>query len=201
MTVLAAFLQAHGLTGSDSPLLTKTAGRKDLCALFYALGFRRGAEIGVYSGRFSEQICLANPGVHLLCVDPWKAYADYHDPKNLQDKLDTAYDETQRRLAPYGCEIQRKTSTAAADGVPDGSLDFVYIDGNHAKSYVLADLHAWAKKVRSGGIVAGHDYEVRKRHDHLQVTDAVDEYTRQQGIRTFYVLMNDKTPSFFWVVA
>jgi hypothetical protein len=197
---LASFRHKHGLTGDAPVLATKSASRKDLCALFAAMGFRRGAEIGVWKGGFSELICQANPGVSLVCVDPWQSYDDYVDPKNVKEKIEGARLEAERRLAPYRCEIRRMTSTAAAATVPDGSLDFVFIDGNHAKAYVLADLEAWAPKVRSGGLVSGHDYELDRRHAHLQVRDAVDAFAQQHKIAPIYVVTNDKTPSFFWRV-
>lgn len=196
---LQKFLTRHGLAEGGDLRVSATAGRKDLCRLFHTLGYTRGAEIGVWQGRFSEQMCQANPGVRLLCVDPWHAYDDYGDPKNEQVRLDAAERETRIRLAPHGCEIKKMTSTAAADRVPNGSLDFAYIDANHGKHYVLADLAAWVPKVRSGGIAAGHDYELKKTHAHLEVREAVDEYMRIHKIAPIYILTNDKVPSFFWV--
>lgn len=200
VTALAAFCARHALQGAGPLLTSHTASRMDLCALFAASGYRRGAEIGVWKGGFSERLCQANPGLSLIAVDPWQAYDDYVDPKNVRLKIDAARREAEQRLAPYGCEIKPMTSTAAAGTVPDGSLDFVYIDGNHAKAYVLADLEAWAPKVRRGGIVSGHDYELEPRHAHLQVRDAVDDFARRHQVAPLYVLLNDKVPSYFWVV-
>lgn len=201
MTAFDAFRQKHGLTHpADGLAISTTAGRKELAALFGAMGYQRGTEIGVWEGQFSEQICQAVPGVTLTCVDPWKAYDDYVDPKNVETRIERAMLEAMWRLVPYGCDIKRMTSTAAAATVPDGSLDFVYIDGNHAKAYVLADLEAWAPKVRSGGIVSGHDYEITRKRAHLQVREAVDAFTRQRQIAPVYVVTHDKTPSFFWMV-
>lgn len=201
-TALSSFLLTHGLATSNDPVrVSTTAGRQHLCALFKAMGYTHGAEIGVWAGQFSEQICVANPGVQLICVDPWKAYDDYGDPKNDQARLSAARKEAMKRLEPYGCDLRRLTSTEAADGVPNGSLDFVYLDSNHAKPYVLADLEAWVPKVRSGGIVSGHDYEPVKRHAHLEVKEAVSEFTAIHKIAPVYVLANGKPPSFFWEVA
>lgn len=198
---LSAFCQRHGLACAETgPMVSQSAGRKDLGWLFAELGYQCGAEIGVWQGRFSEQLCLANPGVQLMCVDPWKAYEEYGDPKNDQSRLETARRETVRRLARYRCDIRRQTSIEAAATVPDRSLDFVYVDSNHAKAYVLADLDAWAPKVRSGGCVSGHDYELVPRHAHLEVKAAVDEWRQNHAAGPMYVLANDKTPSFFWMV-
>lgn len=175
--------------------------RSALPMLFHALGYRRGAEIGVWEGGFSEVICQQMPGVALTCVDPWQPYSDYREKKNDPPRLAEAYRKTVERLSPYGCEILRMTSLKAARHVPDGSLDFVYIDGNHARAFVEADLNAWAPKIRPGGILSGHDYVSSPRKPWIEVKDAVDAFIRDRGIASWYVLEGDKTPSWCWVVS
>lgn len=201
MSPLAAFCEAHGvMPHKTGPCVSQMAGRKDLAVLFRELGYRCGAEIGVWRGEYSAALCQTVPGLHLVCVDPWRAYAAYGDPKNQQSRLDEAYRVACAALAPYRCDIKRLTSLEAAKTVSDGSLDFVYLDGNHGKSFVLADLEAWVPKVRAGGVIAGHDYELVPRRAHLQVKAAVDEWRQSHEIGPLYVLTNDKTPSWFWVV-
>jgi len=34
----------------------------------------------------------------------------------------------------------------------------VFVDGNHARNYVIADIETWLPKVRPGGIMAFDDY-------------------------------------------
>ncbi len=173
--------------------------RADLCRMFFELDFKHGAEIGVWTGEFSEQICQANPGVQLLCVDPWLKYKDYNEKKNNQGRLDEAYNIATHRLAPYHCVLRRMTSLEAAATVPDGFLDFVYIDGNHDKAFVDQDLAAWYPKIRSGGIMSGHDYEISKKSKWIDVPEAVNEFTSAYQIDPWYVLAGDKHPSFYWV--
>ncbi len=166
------------------------------------LGFTRGAEIGVWEGAFSETLCQQAPGLHLICVDPWTSLHDYLERKNDPARMGKAYKVTRRRLAPYACTFLRMTSIEAAAQVPDCSLDFVYLDGNHQLAHVLADLAAWVPKVRAGGIVAGHDYRARdKDKSFIQVKPAVDQYTREHGIEPWFVLTGDKSASFAWVKA
>jgi len=181
--------------------LLKPVGRGDLSRLFASLGFTKGAEIGVWKGKWSARLCLDNPALVMLCVDPWTAYGGYHDTRNQQSVLDAAYAEARERLARFRCTLIRKASAAAAAEVADGSLDFVYIDANHGEAFVREDLTAWAPKVRSGGIVAGHDYLWRPKKPHIQVKPAVDRFVAERGIAPLFVLDADIVPSFAWVAA
>lgn len=181
------------------PTVSIPRGRADLPRLFHDLGFRKGAEIGVWQGEFAEQICQAITAADLICVDPWKAYGDYRDRKNDQARLDDAFEVTRSRLMRYWCHLWRMTSLEAVEHVEDRSLDFVYIDGNHAESFVRDDISAWLPKVRPGGILSGHDYTDRRAH--LGVKPAVDRVVSERGIKPLFVLSADKSPSFFWVVS
>lgn len=204
MTPVVETVRSFGLRRAEEPpgfLIAKRMSREDLCDLFRRLGYIRGAEIGVWSGEFSRTICKRIPGVQLTCVDAWQAYGEYQDGKNDQARMDVAYQDTVARLLPFKCRILRMRSSEAADQVPDGSLDFVYIDSNHAKPYVLEDLQRWVPKVRSGGIVSGHDYLNSRKKSLIQVKDAIDEYTAAKQIAPVYVLTASKSPSWFWEVA
>lgn len=59
---------------------------------------------------------------------------------------------------------------AAADYTAD-SLKFVFIDADHDQSVVTDMIAAWWPKVKSGGILGGHDYN---NYDFPGVTAAVD---------------------------
>jgi len=190
-----------------SPVEIKGACRKDLPALFAYLGYTEGAEVGVYRGRFSRMLCLGNPALHLTCVDAWKAYAAYRD-FTIQAHLDAAYAEAQDKLAPFGCTFIRADSLEAAKQIPDGSLDFVYVDDNHAFLYVVQSLCAWWPKIKPGGILAGHDYRQFRRSLNIRVVEAVHGFTAAHDIDPWFVLgrnkvrkgeVRDRERSFFWV--
>jgi hypothetical protein len=92
---------------------------------------------------------------------------------------------TKARLAPFGSrsEIWRLMSVEAAERVPDGSLDFVYVDARHDYESVLEDLHAWYSKLKPGGIFAGHDYaNGHFAQGDFGVKAAVDEFFGERGI-------------------
>ncbi len=121
--------------------------RLELAKYFAELGFTKGAEVGVFAGYFSEILCKAMPGLDLTCVDIWGF-----------GKYKKAEQECLERLRPYNVRIIKKYSVEAAKDVPDGSLDFVYIDGAHDYDNVKADIEAWTPKVRVGGIISGDDF-------------------------------------------
>jgi len=129
--------------------------RDELPQFFVDKGYKIGAEIGVYKGEFTKKLCKA--GLKIYAIDPYIVYKNYRKhPKELP--YDELYDNAQKLLAPYDCTFIRKTSMDALNDIPDGSLDFVYIDGNHSFPYVAQDIYEWSRKVRVGGTVSGHDY-------------------------------------------
>lgn len=198
-----------GVTEGDPlPVVIAHANRQTLAALFCHLGFTVGAEIGVESGRYAQELCAANPSLHLYCVDAWQQYGTYrqHVP---QDRVDWMLQRTRERLDGYRYTIVRKFSVDAADGFEDGSLDFAYIDANHAYEHVVADIAAWLPKVRSGGIIAGHDY-TRWNLSGMPcgVVEAVNGWTQAYRVAPWFLVGHtgiapgDHRPrpqSWFWV--
>lgn len=201
MTTLAmSLLDLTPQEGSTDARIFLPAGRGDLARWFHGQGYTRGAEVGVWEGSYSEQLCRAIPGVHLTCVDPWQAYSAYKEVKSDQGRLDAAYQKTTQRLSSFGCTILRMTSLEAAAQIPDASLDFVFLDANHRAEFVQQDLAAWVPKVRSGGAVCGHDYTNHKNKPFIQVQPVVNEFVATRKILPLYVLAGDKSASFMWVV-
>lgn len=121
--------------------------RLELPKYFNDLGFKKGAEVGVFGGYFSEKLCKAIPGLDLTACDVWG-----------WGKYERAEQECLERLRPYNVTIIKDYSVFAANKVPDGSLDFVYIDAAHDYENVKLDIEAWAPKVKVGGIIAGDDF-------------------------------------------
>ena len=55
-------------------------------------------------------------------------------------------------------EIMKNYSVDASKNFDDYSLDFIYIDARHDYNGVLEDLEYWYPKVKSGGLISGHNY-------------------------------------------
>lgn len=190
-----------------SPVEIPNVGRDDLAALFAELGFVRGVEVGVERGFYSEVLCRANPGLMLWCVDPWETYTGYRDYVTAE-KVYSFYEDAKQRLKPYGCRLVRKFSMDAVKEFENRSLDFVYIDGNHQFEFVAQDIGFWARKVRRGGIISGHDFIRRKAPTATHVVEAVQGYTYAYDIRPWFLLgrqakvegeKRDDSRSWFWV--
>jgi hypothetical protein len=119
----------------------------------------KGAEIGTFKGEFSKQI-LQNWKGTLYMIDVWRPLGEeYLDASNHAEHT-TAYSDTMNNISGYedrGVMI-RATSGVAADIFDRESLDFVYIDANHAYDFVVEDIKLWYPKVKSGGYLCGHDY-------------------------------------------
>jgi len=170
------------------PIQIRNVGRNNLADLFRELGFTTGAEIGTERGLYAETLCKANPKVKLFCIDPWTTYPGYRDILD-QNYMKETYNEARDRLSAFNCKFIKAFSVDAVKKFADGSLDFVYIDGNHEYPYITQDMIEWSKKVRPGGIMAGHDYVTsNKSKPRNQVFWAVNGYMAAYNVRPWFVL-------------
>ena len=170
-----------------TPVELPQLDRPGLAALFGELGFKKGAEIGVEQGKYSEVLLASNPGLTLYCVDAWARYRGYRDHVD-QEKLDGFYRATEERLAPYDAVLVRGYSMDVVSKFKKESLDFVYIDANHRLPWVVNDIWRWGERVRPGGIVAGHDYtDFGEQRYQCHVIDAVHAWTRCHRIAPWFV--------------
>lgn len=120
------------------------------------------AEIGSHRGEYAAHLRRVWKGETVHCIDPWsKSDADHMLPNRGPNRLaDRQACNIALRKVNFGRghRIWQGTSGQALGNFADLSLDFVYIDGDHRYEPVLFDLLNWWKKIRSGGIIAGHDF-------------------------------------------
>jgi hypothetical protein len=148
------------------------------------------AEIGVFEGAFSKQIVESvHPSV-LYMIDLFTGHCMSGNEdgnnvvhRNMDDVYHTLVAYTQDKPT---LRLLKGTSVDMLSAFPDASIDMVYIDGDHSYSGVKADLNASLSKVRPGGWIMGHDYEMnmmkaRTRYD-FGVKQAVDEFCAQTGL-------------------
>jgi hypothetical protein len=153
-----------------------------------------GAEVGVHMGDFSAQMLSVVKPAKLHLIDPWKHETDeiYADALyggkagDGQSEMDQRYksvcERFARAISSGRVVVHREYSTEALAALPDDSLDWIYIDGNHQEEFVSADLELSLVKVRPEGLITGDDYHsqgwwqggVKRAVDELAATSAVE---------------------------
>lgn len=171
------------------PFEIPDSSRNDLPQFFADSGCEVGAEIGIYKGEFTKKFCEV--GLKMFAVDPWMGFSGQGRTQEVQYTQDSYYEHAKKILIPFeNCTIIRKTSMDALTDFKDGSLDFVYIDGDHNFRHAASDIYEWTRKVRIGGVVAGHDYYQTPpfaRNVVCQVKPIVDAYITLFEIESFYL--------------
>jgi hypothetical protein len=171
--------------------------RKQLYSRFHKIRFTVGCEVGVHNGENALTIFKQIPGVKLYLVEPYLDHSCSLAPwdksrKHTISSHENAKKIAHERLMGYNCEWLEMFSEDAVKLVPDGSLDFVHVDAEHAYDFTMLDTILWTRKVRTGGVVSGHDY------DKPEVKTAVENYVTIHGFE-FNCTQETKSPSWFFV--
>jgi hypothetical protein len=118
-----------------------------------------GVEIGTFKGEFAKEI-LQNWNGTLYMVDVWRPLGEEYLDFSNHSLHTTAYSETMANIQGYEDRaiMIRASSEKGSEIFADNSLDFAYIDANHAYDFVVEDIELWYPKVKSGGYLCGHDY-------------------------------------------
>lgn len=120
------------------------------------------AEIGTAEGLFAADMLLWPVTKKLIVCDNWgKIENQSGDGNNPNEWHNKNYSDAMLRLnfAIDKVKVLRGISWEMAASVDDESLDLLYIDCCHTYECVKRDIEAWISKVKTGGIVAFHDYE------------------------------------------
>ena len=157
-----------------------------------------GIELGVLKAEHAEEILRLYPEVTMLhLIDSFKC----GDSKRVEADANLAGNEDR-----FTWHV--KVSHQAVLEFEDCSMDFIYIDADHSYEGVKYDVNAWWPKVKMGGIIGGHDYnmgwEARAPHEtptwrnaHGVVT-AVNEFVEQNKLDLGSA--TDGSQSDWWVI-
>ena len=147
-----------------------------------------GAELGVFTGLFSEVILERVHPVVLHLVDPWwleygELYPDwgsYTAGGTLSTRV--AHDAAAARAESSrgACEVEIHVARSASwlRSIPDASLDWAYVDSTHYYRETLEELRLLRTKVRANGVVLGDDWRPEPSDPHHDVFRAVHEGVR-----------------------
>lgn len=184
-----------------NPIALPIGRMRDMPKLFNELGFKVGAEVGVFEGTLTQALLKRIPGLKLYGIDLWENYKGYE--RDLASQfLVNAYEKAVENTKGYDCILIKGWSNEVVKQFEDESLDFVYIDGNHKFEYTVEDIALWSPKVRKGGIIAGHDYRDwshTSRWDNMQVKEAVDAWVKVNKISPLFITSNNSSNSWIYI--
>ena len=116
------------------------------------------AEVGVYAGKslWITAYAMGKEG-KLFAID--NCIANFVTPAWSRRALSSALILIENQIGCKVTHVDNWSIDAARLLFQDGVvLDSVYIDARHDYDSILSDIEAWTPLVKSGGIIAGHDY-------------------------------------------
>lgn len=127
-----------------------------------AADVRSMVEVGVWKGDFAKQVLEQCEDIEkYYMIDPWATLPDWNKPFNVDTKLfDDIYAEAMSKVAFAAGKVVvlRGRTKEVIDGIPDESLDFAYIDGDHTLRGITIDLIKLLPKMKKNGLIAGDDF-------------------------------------------
>jgi Methyltransferase domain/Glycosyl transferase family 8 len=148
------------------------------------------AEIGVLAGQFSRFLFSALEPRHLVLLDLFEGVC----PSGDRDGNNMAYYDLNKSYANLvnwseacpAVEVRKGDGVTHLETFPDESFDMIYVDGDHSYQGCKRDLEVALRKVRRGGWICGHDYEMNmskaKTYYNFGVGRAVDEFCLANGL-------------------
>ena len=117
-------------------------------------------EVGAWKGKsaayMAVEIANSDKDIIFYVVDTWEGSIE-HKEKPEFSQLYAIFLDNMKPVEKYYISM-KMTSLEASSKFDDNSIDFIFIDASHEYTDVINDLKAWYPKLKSGGILAGHDY-------------------------------------------
>jgi predicted O-methyltransferase YrrM len=141
-------------------------------------------ELGTLRGDFSEIIMSLCDPAELVLVDLWddEIISGDVNGNNLEKYTGQQLFEyvTERFRWAENISIRRELTAKALKKFPNNYFDMIYIDADHSYEAVVKDLNMSFKKIKDGGFIMGHDYEMNPAKTEnvydFGVNRAVDEF-------------------------
>jgi len=141
-------------------------------------GYTSGIEIGVFCGGHAEKILAT--GCNLIGIDPYKNYEPGMPLMDNQDDWDVLHEIVMLRLKYDNYMHHRYDSNKSYELLKNAQFDFVFIDGLHTYEQLTTDLDNYEKSIKTGGVIACHDYNHPTFPD---LTTAIDEFAAKHNAK------------------
>lgn len=123
---------------------------------------KRMAEVGVYRGDFAVKLLESCESIEkYYMIDPWRHLDHWNKPANESNDVFERFLSETKTKTDFAAEkriILRGKTTEVIEEIPDGELDFAYIDGDHTLKGITIDLIRIYPKIRMGGWIGGDDF-------------------------------------------
>jgi predicted O-methyltransferase YrrM len=133
-------------------------------------------EIGTWKGKstvfMAEKIKESNKQIKFYAIDTFEGTNNEHENYDcIQTK--TLYEEYLKNIEPVKDYIItiKGNSNKVHEQFENDSIDFIFIDADHSYEAVKTDLKNWYSKIKSSGIIAGHDYNESNAGVHKAVNE------------------------------
>jgi predicted O-methyltransferase YrrM len=155
-----------------------------------------GIEIGCQEAISSDYFLNELPNLKLYSIDPYKEYTDWHGGIYAQHYQDSLFNHVGQKLSKFKDRflLLRMTSDTAIRAFLDDSVDFIFIDGLHTYDQVLKDCKNYYPKLKSGGLISGHDYNAIEA-----VRKAVDEFAQIEQKNVNFTPSEYQSDVWYWI--
>ena len=159
-----------------------------------------GVECGVFRGAFSRALLEELAPRTLYLMDPWYLLTrEWHwgdGDRSTISALCNILRAFEEELVAGRVKLRIGDDLESLGQLPDAHLDWAYVDSSHQYAQTVKELALLRRKVRPGGIVAGHDWQADPSHRHHGVCKAVGEAVERGE---FAMVLVDE-PTIQWAV-
>jgi hypothetical protein len=121
-----------------------------------------GAWLGKSTSYMAVEIINSGKNIKFDVIDTWEGSNEEIHKEKIEELNDNLYDCFLKNMKPIINKINpiKSKSIEASKLYEDNSLDFVFIDASHEYEDVIEDIKCWYPKIKTNGILGGHDYYV-----------------------------------------
>lgn len=154
-------------------LVSGTTSRFQIWSRFItAINAKSIAEIGVWKGEFARYLLgQCNLIERYYRIDPWQKLTHWNKPLNVDaQSFDYVYTEAMNNtaFAAQKVVVLRGKTKDTIDSIPDESLDFAYIDGDHTLRGITIDLIKLFPKLKENAFIGGDDFTNNPWQHHIR---------------------------------